>query len=57
MYIKGEKNCETFLYTKSKTPRKKQDNFRYVLIYKKRDTHSCLGVTTTVDLVHNELRM
>ena len=35
---KREKNCETFLYTKSQTLCKKQDNLRYVFIYKKPDT-------------------
>ena len=36
VYIhKNQNNCETFLYTKSKTIFKKLDNSRYVFIYKK----------------------
>ena len=35
---KKQKNCETYLYTKSPTLFKKLDNFRYVFIYKKQDT-------------------
>ena len=36
VYIqKKQKNCETFLYTKSQTLFKKLDNFRYVFIWKK----------------------
>ena len=35
---KKKQYCETFLYTKSRTLFKKQDNLRYVCIYKKLDT-------------------
>ena len=35
---KNPKKCETFLYAKPQTFCKKQDNFRYVFIYKKQDT-------------------
>ena len=38
IYIQKAKNCEMFLYAKSQTISKKQDNFCYVLIYQKRDT-------------------
>ena len=38
LYTQKEKNCETFLSKKSQTVFKKQDNFRYVFIYKKRYT-------------------
>ena len=37
IYTKRENNCARFLY-KSQTLFKKQDNFRYVFIYKKQDT-------------------
>ena len=41
LYInKKQNNPETLLYTKSRTLRKKQDNFRYVFIYKNPDTLS-----------------
>ena len=36
-----QNNCETFLSTKSHTPFKKLDNFRYVFIYKKQYTLRC----------------
>ena len=35
---KKQQNCETFLYTKSRTLFKKLDNFHYVFTYKKQDT-------------------
>ena len=35
IYTKSKKNCQMFLYTKSRTLFKKLDNFRYVFIYKK----------------------
>ena len=35
---KKQKNCKMFLYTKSPTIFKNQDNSRYVFIYKKEDT-------------------
>ena len=35
LYTKSKKNCETFLYTKSRTLFKKLDNFLYVFIFKK----------------------
>ena len=34
---KSKNNCETFLYAKSRTLFKKQDNLRYNFIYKKQD--------------------
>ena len=34
---------------------KKQVNLFYVVIYKKQDTHGCLGVAATLELVNNEL--
>ena len=40
LFIQKAKNWETFLYKKSKTLCKKQDNFYYVFIYKKQDTLS-----------------
>ena len=38
IYIYKQKNCETFIYTKSLTFRKKQVNFRYIFIHKSHDT-------------------
>ena len=38
IYIYKAKNGETFLYTKIQTLCKKQDNLRYVFIYKNLDT-------------------
>ena len=38
IYIYKSKKCETFLYTKSETLFKKQDNLRFVFIYKIPDT-------------------
>ena len=35
---KSQKNCPTFLYTKTQTLFKKLDNLRYVFIYKKQYT-------------------
>ena len=40
IYIKL-KNCKTFMYKKSPTFRKKQDNFNYVFIHKKPYTLLC----------------
>ena len=38
LYIQNSKKSETFLYTKSQTLFKKQDNFSYFFRYKKHDT-------------------
>ena len=38
IYTKNNTLCQTFLYTKSQTRFKNQDNLRYVLIYKKQYT-------------------
>ena len=38
LYIQKAKKCETFLYPKTQTLFKKQDNFRYVFMNKKHDT-------------------